>query len=695
MSFLSKETILSAYTAMSGLTNDPSAQGATQVTSSLRYLMALAQFYQIFKRPCNTQSKEDKDKYVEYVGIVVSINDEYYTANFFNSIKESKPNYNVGSNFFSVNTVVKSLENRDKEYDFPKRGKSPLMIIKGGELIERKEYFKNIRTILSNDLLKCSFSLWLVRNEDIQEYNYYDSIRAILEKRYSKELIDEILPNQEIFNSNYQLKWETNKAELLITDFPRNNKFGKDGKNKKEGSSRISDDSKDIQYITAIRTKPFLLLAGISGTGKSRIVRKLAQATVTEELQKKYDKDFKTDDFENDRWNLHRPANFELIQVKPNWHNSMDVIGYQSNLPSPHYEFTPFIHFIARAWKEKDKKIPFFLCLDEMNLAPVEEYFAEFLSAIESRDKESSDYVTDPLIKPFNQFGHQNAIDMITAINDGLKISENDKNELGTVLEDQFRKKGLTLPPNLIVIGTVNMDETTFSFSRKVLDRAMSIEMNEVNYDTFLIGDTDEGLKDLVNSKNDINELLVDRPIQAKEILDNIGDDAESVIDYLKRINALLDGTPFKLGYRVANEALLYLNASADFDNPDWRDAMDKFTLMKILSRIEGDTNKLKLSTTEDRRKLESEDLHVDIKKAESYGQLTILTALKVILEEELGMPETVESGNTDSSMGETLLYESLVEDNNKPKPRELESVKKLDSMISQLERERFVSYWN
>ena len=67
-------------------------------------------------------------------------------------------------------------------------------------------------------------------------------------------------------------------------------------------------------YLTALRTKPFMLLAGISGTGKSRIVRKLAQATTTQ----KYDKD-------EDRWKDNRPENFELIQVKPNWHNSMDL----------------------------------------------------------------------------------------------------------------------------------------------------------------------------------------------------------------------------------------------------------------------------------------------------------------------------------------------------------------------------------
>ena len=98
-------------------------------------------------------------------------------------------------------------------------------------------------------------------------------------------------------------------------------------------------------YLTAIRTKPFILLAGISGTGKSRIVRKLAQATITENLQKIYDPDSVKGGF--NRWSLHKPANFELIQVKPNWHNSMDVVGYKSNIGGTHYEFTPFVEFVA------------------------------------------------------------------------------------------------------------------------------------------------------------------------------------------------------------------------------------------------------------------------------------------------------------------------------------------------------------
>lgn len=161
-------------------------------------------------------------------------------------------------------------------------------------------------------------------------------------------------------------------------------------------------------------------------------------------------------------------------------------------------------------------------------------------------------------------------------------------------LENQFRTKGLSLPKNLIVMGTVNMDETTFSFSRKVLDRAMSIEMNEVDYDAFLTGATEEDVPLLT----DCNMLLVERPINAQVVNHDI--DGEKIIAYLKSVNALLDGTPFKLGYRAANEAFLYVSAAKMFGSDDLGSALDKFTVMKILSRIEGDDSKLKTKSGDD-----------------------------------------------------------------------------------------------
>ena len=392
-----------------------------------------------------------------------------------------------------------------------------------------------------------------------------------------------------------------------------------------------------LPYLTALRTKPFMLLAGISGTGKSRIVRKLAQATTTQPYANEYD-----------RWSDNRPENFELIQVKPNWHNSMDVVGFYSNI-SKKYEFTPFVEFIVKAWQHKDT--PYFLCLDEMNLAPVEEYFAEFLSAIESRSTdENGNYVTDPIIKPFKDFGKNDH---------GEDIGKNmlkhlfgeadpiDKNPLAI----QFYEKGLTLPPNLMVMGTVNMDETTFTFSRKVLDRAMSVEMNEVDYDKFLSGETEQ-----FPLLTDFNELLVDRPQKASEVKDDI--DGEKVMAYLKDVNALLEDTPFKLGYRASNEAMLYVTANKVLAGEQFSmaSALDDFTLMKILSRIEGDDQRLGIDEDDPR-------IAAAHTTADNEGQRpNLLTCLRGIVRNHIGNDTRTE--------------------------------KKIGSMCRTLEREHFVSYW-
>lgn len=451
------------------------------------------------------------------------------------------------------------------------------------------------------------------------------------------------------------------------------------------------DVNKHLSYLTALRTKPFMLLAGISGTGKSRIVRKLAQATVTEKLQRA--EGYNGNDWKNDRWTLHSPANFELIQVKPNWHNSMDVIGYLSNIPSPHYVFTPFIEFIVKAWQHPE--VPFFLCLDEMNLAPVEEYFAEFLSAIESRSFEGGEYMTDPIIKPFNSFGEDVANTMVNTLFPNFKASDTESEIVKVITH--LRTKGLTLPKNLIVIGTVNMDETTFSFSRKVLDRAMSVEMNEVNYNSFLTDTTDDELKAIVKAfeekeDTELNALLVDRHIEAKEIFEELGEDVQFAIDYLKRINALLEGTPFKLGYRAANEALIYLQASHEFGQTDRIAALDNFTLMKILSRIEGDETKLKITDSEtDKERISNAGVNVDA--AKQYGELNILTALRNIITIQLG-----ESVNTDvdsDATEETATRSDNETVSTEQSEKNLLSVKKIDSMLSQLKRDHFVSYWN
>ena len=318
-------------------------------------------------------------------------------------------------------------------------------------------------------------------------------------------------------------------------------------------------------YITAIKSKPFLLLAGISGTGKSRIVRELARACWEEG----------TPEYE-----APKPRNFEMIQVKPNWHDSSELIGYVSRVSGePVYVAGEFLKFVARAWENED--VPHFLCLDEMNLAPVEQYFAEYLSVIESRKNKDGEVVTDAIVKKEAQAWYWNLCDELTA-DENLRV--------------QFRDNGITLPKNLIVVGTVNMDETTFSFSRKVLDRAMTIEMNEVELGSGLdrrherIGLLGEG--ELIGSAVD----GVDVYSTNREVCD-------VVINYLKAINLRLENTPFKIAYRTRNEALLYVVNNLPYHKDEnggelpqsyvIARALDEITNMKVLSRIEGDETKI------------------------------------------------------------------------------------------------------
>lgn len=667
MSYLSKETILKAYEYLSHLSKDPTLQGATQKVSAIRYFMALDSFYLQFHKDCNTRDKNDKKEYADHVGFVCDVCQNLYTTNFYYPLKEHNKDFGVGSNFYSAGQVNYSIVNPEEMFAYPKRGGTPLFHIKNGVLIHDEDLYSNFDSYIGNMSCRVAFVLWLLRKTPIDDNNnIFDGIRKSIRGVYSKSLVDILISNEDSFKAelgNYELS--LNDKFYLIREEDINSLFNVKNKNHRPivSYNMPNQNNKEINYLTALRTKPFMLLAGISGTGKSRIVRKLAQATVTEELQRA--NGYTGEDFANDRWTLHSPANFELIQVKPNWHNSMDVIGYLSNIPSPHYVFTPFIEFIVKAWQHPE--VPFFLCLDEMNLAPVEEYFAEFLSAIESRSFEGEEYLTDPIIKPFNSFGEEVAKKMVNTLFPNFTAA--DKNSFLGKVVDHLETKGLTLPKNLIVIGTVNMDETTFSFSRKVLDRAMSVEMNEVNYDSFLTDTTDDDLKAIVKAleENDdayLNTLLVDRHIEAREIIDDLGDDARFAIDYLKRINALLEGTPFKLGYRAANEALIYLQASYEFGQINRIAALDNFTLMKILSRIEGDETKLKITDSEaDKERIAKAEVNVD--EAKQYGDMNILTALRYIITNQLGEQD------------------------------KLHSVKKIDSMLSQLKRNHFVSFWN
>lgn len=377
--------------------------------------------------------------------------------------------------------------------------------------------------------------------------------------------------------------------------------------------SCIIKNQPKVKFLTALRTKPFILLAGISGTGKSRIVREMAKACWKEG---------------NPEYGKNHPRNFCMVQVKPNWHDSSELIGYVSRLNGEKFVVGPFLRFLAAALKEPE--VPYFLCLDEMNLAPVEQYFAEYLSVIESRKLNPDGTITtDPIIEYENTDAYGSLIDQLF-----------DTPEERKAYKTEDGGKRLTIPQNLFVVGTVNMDETTFSFSRKVLDRAITIEMNEVD----LHGGLERGAG---NEIGYIGNSIIGDAAEGCDIYEDNRDLCDQVLAYLEQVNAILEGTPFKIAYRTRNEFLMYaVNRKALAPDSQLWQTLDEMTSMKILSRIEGDEERTK----------------------------KVLDGLKTLVEEQIvsAIPPAEEG---------------------KPAPQSI-SAAKIEEMQKKLQSTGFTSYW-
>ena len=581
MAYLSKELLLKTYKTLSGLTEDH-RQGQTQIVSAMRHLLAFDMYFKKNNTNCSLGVSSNRDDFVENVKKVVNISGDYYTTNFYTTIKPLS-DCGVGSNFFSAGVVNNSKQNTAYLYDYPTRGQYPLFRVKNNELIREIAYYKNVRYYLKSAEIKCAFVLWVLRKSFLTELNAA-SIKEVLQEYLTTELIEELMPKEEVFNQYVKDEQivaypsELDVDDLLSLFHERNEEH--------EDSIKLSH--KYSTYLTALRTKPFLLLAGISGTGKSRIVKEMAFTCCPDVAE-----------LRNDPVS---PGNYLLVEVKPNWHDSTELLGYESTIKKG-YVLTPFVKFLYKAMKHPD--VPFFVCLDEMNLAPVEQYFAEYLSILESRKQQADGTIlTEPLIgaEVFRKYP-----ELCTEMNGTAVRRENVKNTYMTTdpaveyiaTEREYEnlcEEGLRIPQNVVVIGTVNMDETTHQFSRKVIDRAMTIEMNEVKFDGFFESSSELTYPDSVLPK----EYFLPCHTTAGKALESVSDDAEyikaNVPAMLEQLNEALADTPFKIAYRVQNELVLYFAAlrqeeahKATGTAELLATAMDQILMMKVLPRIEGD----------------------------------------------------------------------------------------------------------
>ena len=282
-------------------------------------------------------------------------------------------------------------------------------------------------------------------------------------------------------------------------------------------------------FYLSLKSKPFVLLAGTSGTGKTRLVKLFAEAVGATS--------------ENGR--------YKMVAVRPDWSDSSDLLGHIDLngifVPGAIYDF------VKRAMDNKEK--PYFLCLDEMNLARVEYYFSDFLSIIETRDMDDNGNISSEVLY----------------LNKALAESEK-----------------LYLPENLYIIGTVNMDETTFPFSRKVLDRANTIEFSYVNLNV----DTLESFGE-VNQLDLDNEFLKSKYLLLAHCKDEL-DYVSTRADELQKINEILQKADAHVGYRVRDEIIFYLLNNKESKLIDENEAFDNELMQKILPRIQGSSEVIK-----------------------------------------------------------------------------------------------------
>lgn len=335
-----------------------------------------------------------------------------------------------------------------------------------------------------------------------------------------------------------------------------------------KGGTEIGDKEKSI--LAAIRAKPFILLAGMSGTGKTRIVRQLARGCCPTDSDLGKDPD--------------RPGNYECIPVRPNWHDSTGLMGYITRITDdgkPKYVTTEFVRFLAKAWLCEDKGIPFFLCLDEMNLAPVEQYFAEYLSVIESRRVKDGKIVTDPLVRVADEKLLKGLLN---------EVYPNQAGEVANLVKMFVELGGIPIPSNFVVMGTVNMDETTCSFPRKVLDRAMTFELNEFDVDSGLESNPDIALGSIDKS---LAQCSFTHGWQVYAANKDVCDKLKPYLVALDKALKGEHGTPFRFAYRTRDEFMAYCVERIK-DGTPLAAAADEATSMKILSRIEGDEQVVK-----------------------------------------------------------------------------------------------------
>ena len=414
----------------------------------------------------------------------------------------------------SIDTKLYSIQILDKECTLDEyMNKSEIVYTNNNNWIRvGKKYTENNTKVLINHLIE------MINNLDwLYSYTYTNDevIEGIVDKENEIEKKVEITIKENNSMSISRLEI-SNQIQKYIT------------------SKGFIYNNKDLNnFYLSLKTKPFVILAGISGTGKSKLVKLFANAIGATS--------------ENGQYNI--------ISVKPDWNDSTELFGYKNI--NDEFVAGKLTESIKQASSPENINKPYFICLDEMNLARVEYYLSEYLSIIESRDFKGDEIVTNKLFKD----------DYLDKTNEYCN---------------------LIIPENIYIIGTVNMDDTTFAFSRKVLDRANTIEFSDVDLD---ILDFEEEECDPIEIDNNF---LKTSFLNIKEALAYDKEFVKQINKKIIEINGILKKGNKNFGYRVRDEIVFYMLENKISGLLDEDIAFDYQIMQKILPTISGSESYIK-----------------------------------------------------------------------------------------------------
>lgn len=353
--------------------------------------------------------------------------------------------------------------------------------------------------------------------------NYLKALIAIVNEYYKENIeIKTILGERYLYMIKEKFELQ-DLPEVLKTDFAR-------------------------RYITSLLAKPFVILTGNSGTGKTRISKQFAEYL-----------EWKSDDGKK---------NWVIIPVGADWTDNTKILGYYNPLVEDgkgKYEKTKIVELIEEA--NRHKEIPYFVILDEMNLSHVERYFSDFLSHMETPDT------------PFELEGYTGRLDY---------------------------------PENMFVVGTVNIDETTYMFSPKVLDRANVIEFKPQKEDVFkvfsaagtvgkMVPVNDGSAQAFLKLAKEIRtgKFAVDEDL-THYYTDVDGDFTGSNLDYVEGVFSdiyeIVQKYDFEFAFRTVKEIRNYIAAAYELLEKtefNLNQIIDEQLLQKILPKIHGNKKEI------------------------------------------------------------------------------------------------------